>query len=96
MFSLEKKLLSQEQESADSETSILIIDVMCLVNMVTKTPDLTKGAHFAENFIDIIAHYDEIRVAFDQCLPSSLKEQTRVKRTSSVHCHVNDDTKIGI
>ena len=69
--------------------------------MVTKTPDLTQGAHFAEKFVDMIAAmstgYDEIRVAFDQYLPGSLKERTRAKRTSkttAVHYHVNDDTKI--
>ena len=54
----------QEKELIDSEISILIIDAMCVVNMVTKTPDLTKGAHFAETFVDIIATmstgYDEI------------------------------------
>ena len=45
----------QEQELVGSETSVLIIDAMCVVNMVIKTPDLTQGAHFAEKFLDIIA-----------------------------------------
>ena len=76
----------QEQELVGSETSVLIIDAMCVVNMVTKTPDLTQSAHFAEKFVDMIAtistSYDEIRVAFDQYLPGSLKEQTGAKRTS--------------
>ena len=92
----------QEQELVGSETSVLMTDAMCVVNMVTKTPDLTQGAHFAEKFVDIIATmstgYDEIRVAFDQYLPGSLKERTCAKRTSkttAVHYHVNDDTKIG-
>ena len=69
----------QEQELMDSEISILIIDAMCVVNMVTKTPNLTKGAHFTEKFVDIIANmstgYDEIRVAFDQYLPCALKNE---------------------
>ena len=90
----------QQQQLTDSEISILIIDAICEVNMVAKTPHLTKGAHFAEKFVDIIAitstGYDEIRIAFHQYLPGSLKERTRAKRTSkitAVHCHVNDDTK---
>ena len=92
----------QEQELVGSETSVLIIDAMCVVNMVTKTPDLTQGAHFAEKFVEIIATmstgYDGIRVTFDQYLPGSLKQRTLAKRTSkttAVHYHVNDDTKTG-
>ena len=92
----------QEQELVGSETSVLITDAMCVVNMVTRTPDLTQGAHFAKKFVDIIATfstgYDEILVAFDQYLPGSLKERTRSKRTlkiTAVHYHVNDDTRIG-
>ena len=70
--------------------------------MVTKTPDLTKRAHYAEKFVDIIASlstgYDKIRGASDQYLPGPLKKRTRAKRTSkttAVHCHINGDTKIG-
>ena len=76
---------------------------MCVVNMVTNTPHLTIGTHFAVKFVDIITtmstYYDEIRVAFDQYLSGSLKERTRAKRTSKttvVHCHIiiNDHIRI--
>ena len=57
---------------------------MRAVNMVTKNPDLTKGAHFAEKIVEIITTmstgYDEIRVAFYHYLPGSLKKRTRAKR----------------
>ena len=39
----------QQQELTDSAISILIIDAICVVNMVAKTPDLTKGAHLEKN-----------------------------------------------
>ena len=70
--------------------------------MVTNTPDLTKGARFAEKFVGIITTMstgnDEIRVAFDPYLPGYLKERIRARRTSkttAVYCHINDDTRIG-
>ena len=47
---------------------VLIIDAMCIVNMVPKTPDLLKAVHFANKFVDIVAGmgsaYDELRVVF--------------------------------
>ena len=81
--------------------SILIIDAMCIVNMVPKSPDMSKAKHFSINFVDIVAGmsdtYDEIRIVFDQYIPDSLKETTcdkRTVKTTPVHYHVNDDTEI--
>lgn len=96
-------------ESEDTNTpasegdapSVLIIDAMCIVNMVPKTPNMTNAVHFAEKFVSMVAElsfsYDEIRVVFDQYLPGSLKETTRDKRTiktQGIHYHVNDNTEI--
>ena len=80
---------------------VLIIDAMCIVNMVPKTPNLLKAVHFANKFVDIVAGmgsaYDELRVVFDQYIPGSLKETTRDKRilkVTPIRYHVNDDTDI--
>ena len=49
--------------------SVLIIDAMCIVNMVPKSPDMSKEKHFAINFVDIVTGisdtYDEVRIVFD-------------------------------
>ena len=51
-------------------TKVIIIDAMCVVNMVVKTPEMTTAKHFASKFLQIIgsmsANYDEIRIVFDQ------------------------------
>ena len=64
---------------------VLIIDAMCVVHMVVKTPDMTTAKHFATSFLSIIegmsAEYHELRIVFDQYLPGTLKETTRDKRT---------------
>ena len=80
---------------------VLIVDAMCVVNMVTKTPEMFTAKHFATKFLHIItsmsAAYDEIRIVFDQYLEKSLKETTREKRAmkiTPVHYHVNDDTEV--
>ena len=85
----------------NSVPSGLIIDAMCIVNMVSKTPDILNAKNFARKFVDIVAGmstcHNEIRVVFDQYLPGSPKEKTRDKLTpkaTPVHHHVNDDTKI--
>lgn len=84
-------------------TRVLIIDAMCVVHMIVKTPEMTTAKHFAENFLQIIGNmgsanrYDELRVVFDQYLQETLKETTRDKRiikTVPIHYHVNDDTEI--
>ena len=82
-------------------TKVIIIDAMCVVNMVVKTPEMTTSKHFASKFLQIIggmsASYDEIRIVFDQYLPGMLKQTTRDRRTmktTSIHYHVNDDTEI--
>lgn len=82
-------------------TKVIIIDAMCVVNMVVKTPEMTTAKHFASKFLQIIdgmsASYDEIRIVFDQYLPGMLKQTTRDRRTmktTSIHYHVNDDTEI--
>ena len=88
-------------EAESCVPSVLIIDAMCIVNMVSKTPDMSTAMHYARKFVDIVAglsaSYDEIRIVFDQYLSGSLKETTRDKRTSKtapIHYHVNDDTEI--
>ena len=56
-------------------TNVIIIDAMCVVNMVVKTPEMTTAKHFAYKFLQITggmsASYDEIRIVFDQYLPVS-------------------------
>lgn len=89
-------------EAESGVPSVLIIDAMCIVNMVTKTPDMSNAMHFAMKFVEIVAGiskptYDEIRVVFDQYIPGSLKETTRDKRTCKtppIHYHVHDGTDI--
>jgi len=74
---------------------------MCIVNTVTKSPDMSKAKHFTINYVDIVAGmsdtYDEVRIVFDQYILGSLKETTRDKctvKTTPVYYHVNDDTEI--
>jgi len=81
--------------------SVLIIDAMCIVNMVPKTLDVSNVMEFAQKFVDTVASisksYHEVRVVFDQYLTSSLKEATRDKRkkgTTQIHYHVNDVTQV--
>ncbi|KAG1650791.1 hypothetical protein GQR58_027738 [Nymphon striatum] len=80
---------------------LLIIDAMCLVNMVVKTPEMTTAKQFFTKFLGIIqgmsASYDELRIVFDQYISGTLKETTRKKRSlklAHIHYHVNDDTEI--
>ncbi|KAG1652168.1 Organic cation transporter protein [Nymphon striatum] len=80
---------------------LLIIDAMCLVNMVVKTPEMTTAKQFFTKFLGIIqgmsASYYELRIVFDQYIPGTLKETTREKRSlklAHIHYHVNDDTEI--
>lgn len=89
------------EEGNSIQTAVLIIDAMCVVNMVTKTCEKFTASDFASKFVDIVEDmgepYDEMRVVFDQYLPGSLKETTRNKRTkktTSIHYHVNDSTDI--
>ena len=66
-------------------SSVLIIDTMCIVNMVPKTPEMSNALHFVNRFVDIVADmsgsYEEVRIVFDQYLTGSLKGTTRQKRT---------------
>ncbi|KAJ8049223.1 hypothetical protein HOLleu_01865 [Holothuria leucospilota] len=90
------------EDSTGSTKEILIIDAMCIVNMVTKSPnEKFRASDFATKFLDIIINlsspYDEVRIVFDQYLLGSLKETTRDKRTkksTSIHYHVNNSTEI--
>ena len=84
-----------------SATEVLIIDGMCVVNMVTKSHDKFTAQHFATKFMDIAdslgKSYSEIRLVFDQYLCGSLKETTRNKRTkksNSLYYNVHDTTEI--
>ena len=40
-------------------SSVLIIDAMCVVNMVTKTLQMTNAMHFAKKFVAIVAEMSE-------------------------------------
>ena len=59
-------------------TNVIIIDAMCVVNMVVKTPKMTTAKHVASKFLLIIggmgASYDEIRIVFHQYQPGMLKQ----------------------
>ena len=88
-------------EPQSDAPSVLIIDAMCIVNMVPKNPEMSNALHFTNSFVDIVADmsdpYEEVRIVFDQYLTGSLKETTRQKRTiktTPVHYHVNDNTEI--
>ena len=61
---------------------------MCVVNIVTKTPEMTNAMHFAKKFVAIVAeiskpNYEEITIICDQYVSNSLKETTRDKRTAN-------------
>ena len=62
-------------------TKVIIINAMCVVNMVVKTPEMTTAKHFASKFLKIIggmsASYDEIRIVFDQYRPGMLRQTPR-------------------
>ena len=50
-------------------SSVLIIDAMSVVNMVTKTLEMTNAMHFPKKFMAIVAensktNYEEIRIVF--------------------------------
>ena len=88
-------------EPESDAPTVLIIDAMCIVNMVPKTPEMSNALQFAKKFVDIVADmsdsYEEVRIVFDQYLAGSLKETTRHKRTvktTPIHYHVNDNTEI--
>lgn len=92
---------SEEDANGDQATPVLIVDAMCIVNMVKKTDERFTAANFAATFVEIIdsmsTPYKEVRVVFDQYLAGSLKETTRDKRTKKntcIHYHVNDSTEI--
>ena len=75
---------------------------MCVVNMVTKTLEMTNAMHFAEKFVAIVAeisktYCEEIRIAFDQYMSNYLTETTRDKKTAKTtptRYHVHCGTKI--
>ncbi|KAK7079150.1 hypothetical protein SK128_021610, partial [Halocaridina rubra] len=80
--------------------SVLIIDAMCIVSILPKTPEISNALHFAKRFVDIVADisnsYGEVRIAFAQYLTGSLKETTHQKqtvKTTPVHYH-DDNTEI--
>ena len=71
-------------------SSVLIIDAMSVVNMVTKTLEMTNAMHFPKKIVAIVAensktNYEEIRIVFYQYVSNSLKETTRYKRTVNQH-----------
>ena len=71
-------------------SSVLIIDTMSVVNMVTETLEMTNAMHFAKKCVAIVAkmnktNYEEIRIVFYQYVSNSLKETTRDKRTAIQH-----------
>ena len=82
--------------------SVLIRDAMCVVNMVTKTLEMTNAMHLPKMFVAIVAeksktNCEEIRIVFYQYVSNSLEETTRDKRTAKttpIHYHVHDGTEI--
>ena len=71
-------------------SSGLIIDAMSVVNMVTKTLEMTNAMYFPKKFVAIVAensktNYEEIRIVFYQYVSNYLKETTRYKRTVKQH-----------
>ena len=56
-----------------SVSSVLIIDAMSVVNMVSKTLEMTNAMHFAKKLVAIVSgmsktNYEEIRIVFiDMC-----------------------------
>ena len=68
-------------------SSGLIIDAMSVVNMVTKTLEMTNAMYFPKKFVAIVAensktNYEEIRIVFYQYVSNST---TRYKRTVKQH-----------
>ena len=58
VVSLIANMLLPDGEVIDNEMgvpSVLIIDAMCVVNMVAKTPDMTNAMHFTKQFMAIVA-----------------------------------------
>ena len=50
-------------------SSVFLINAMCMVNMVTKTLEMTNAMHFPKTFVAIEAeisktNYEEIRIVF--------------------------------
>ena len=79
-MAVQEGIVDMPPERQDVTNVIIIIDAMCVVNMVVKTPEMTIAKHFASKFLQIIgdmsASYDEIRIVFDQYLPGMLKQTT--------------------
>ena len=79
---------------------VILIDGMALVNAILKTERIKTCKDFAQAFLDQLSNmadeYNEVRLAFDRYINSSLKEQMRRKRTKgkSTYYHVKDTTLI--
>ena len=64
------------------------------------TDDMKTCADFAESFISILCNmakdFEEVRLVFDRYIATSLKTQTRNKRTQkkTTYYHVKDNTLI--
>ena len=63
---------------------------MWVVNMVTKTPEMTNAMHFAKKFVAIVAeiskpNYEEIRIIFvKECQVFSFPHQDK-NRANKIH-----------
>ena len=67
---------------------------MCVVNMVTKTPEMTNAMHFAKKFVAIVAQISKPN--YDQYVSNSLKETTRDKRTAKAYPLLPRETTEGL
>lgn len=87
-------------KTVDESLMVIIIDGKAVVNSVSKIEQKKTCQDFADSFLEIIcdmaASYDEVRLAFDRYIKTSLKDQMRVKRTKgkSTYYHVKDNTFI--
>lgn len=98
---LENRAVDSENENTtNTRYRVIIIDGMALVNSIIKTDQMRTCHDFAQSFISILSNlasnYNEVRLVFDTYLNTSLKEQTRKKRTKgkSTYYQIRDSSII--
>ena len=81
-----------EEDQPTNKPRTVIIDAMCIVQAMKKTPFMKKMSDMKKSFINSIktrihrGSYTEARVLFDQYLDNSLKDKTRAKRSTATDC----------
>ena len=88
-----------EGSEEESSVSVLIVDVMGVLQSMKKTPIMLKLSDLQEAFNKriekMMAGYDEGRVVFDRYMDQSLKNKTRQKRaTTSVEYEIHPEMKL--